>query len=112
MDLNHSTSAPINDKNSWMTTETSVTAEKEDTIFTLIVVVVGIIIAIIILFSMGVFLDCRHQKNTTKNNKPLRMKAPSLTRKKKIKDDKKSLASDMYSSGMTDYGAGALDAVV
>ncbi|XP_008545465.1 uncharacterized protein LOC103569767 isoform X2 [Microplitis demolitor] len=100
------------DEKSRMTTTATLTAEKEDTIFTLIVVVIGVIVAIIILFSMGVFLDCRHQKHNANNNKPLRMKAPTLARKKKRMDDEKSLASDMFPSGLTDYGAGALDVVV
>lgn len=46
---------------SWSTTEEPFTPEEEDAIVTLVVVVIGIIIAIVILFSMGIFIDCKHQ---------------------------------------------------
>jgi len=43
------------------TSEASLTVEEEDAIVTLVVVVIGIIIAIVVLFSMGIFIDCKHQ---------------------------------------------------
>lgn len=44
-----------------LTSEVSLTAEEEDAIVTLVVVVIGIIVAIMVLFSMGIFIDCKHQ---------------------------------------------------
>lgn len=43
------------------TSEASLTVEEEDAIVTLVVVVIGIIVAIVVLFSMGIFIDCKHQ---------------------------------------------------
>jgi len=43
------------------TSEASLTVEEEDAIVTLVVVVIGIIIAMVVLFSMGIFIDCKHQ---------------------------------------------------
>lgn len=46
---------------SWSTTEEPFTPEEEDAIVTLVVIVIGIIVAIVVLFSMGIFIDCKHQ---------------------------------------------------
>jgi hypothetical protein len=51
----------VSDKVIWSTTEMTLTPEEEDTIVTLVVVIIGILAAIIFLFSMGLFIDCRTQ---------------------------------------------------
>ncbi|GAB1865120.1 hypothetical protein CAJAP_06199 [Camponotus japonicus] len=76
-----------------LTSEVSFTAEEEDTIV-LVVVVIGIIIAIMVLFSMGIFIDCKHQKTDSMKRRKLRLKMPPLTRRSR-KDEVKALASDM-----------------
>lgn len=43
------------------TSELPLTIEEEDAIVTLVVVVIGIIVAIVVLFCMGIFIDCKHQ---------------------------------------------------
>lgn len=45
----------------WHTTQESLTQEEEDAIISLTVIVIGVIAAIVVLFSMGVFIDCREQ---------------------------------------------------
>ncbi|XP_015121745.1 uncharacterized protein LOC107044394 [Diachasma alloeum] len=87
------------------TTTSPLTPEEEDAVVTLVIIVLGVIIAIVVLFSMGIFLDCKHQiRDSRKKKTRLRMKMP-LSPLKKHKDDGRSLASDMCPSGTTQFGA-------
>ncbi|XP_078052027.1 uncharacterized protein LOC144478167 [Augochlora pura] len=98
---------------SWSTTETPFTAEEEDAIVTLVVVVIGIIVAIIVLFSMGIFIDCKHQKKEALKKRKLKLRMPPMSRTRKTeKDDAKSLASDMCPNGASDAGFRTRDAIV
>ncbi|XP_076240122.1 uncharacterized protein LOC143182784 isoform X2 [Calliopsis andreniformis] len=99
---------------SWSTTELPFTPEEEDAIVTLVVIVIGIIVAIAILFSMGIFIDCKHQKKDTLGKKKrLKLKMPPISRiKRSQKDDVKSLASAMCPNGASDSGFRTRDAVV
>ncbi|KAG7188569.1 hypothetical protein KM043_008200 [Ampulex compressa] len=98
---------------SWSTTEVPFTAEEEDAIVTLVVVVIGVIVAIVVLFSMGIFIDCKHQKQDTTKKKRLRLKMPPLARIRRTKkDDAKSLASDMCPNGACDADFRTRDAIV
>ncbi|XP_012223217.2 uncharacterized protein [Linepithema humile] len=76
------------------TSKRSLIIEEQDAIVTLVIVVIGIIIAIVVLFSMGIFIDCKHQKDSMRKRR-LRLKMPPLSRRKQ-KDDVKALASNMY----------------
>ncbi|XP_072752895.1 uncharacterized protein [Anoplolepis gracilipes] len=76
------------------TSEISVTAEEEDAIVTLVVVVIGIIIAIMVLFSMAIFIDFKHQKIDSTKRKKLRLKVSPLARRNR-KDEVKALILDM-----------------
>lgn len=49
------------------TLDKSLINEKGDAIVTLVIAVIGIIIAIVVLFSMGIFIDCKHQYVTKHN---------------------------------------------
>ncbi|XP_050452492.1 uncharacterized protein LOC126852053 [Cataglyphis hispanica] len=93
-----------------LTSEVSLTAEEEDAIVTLVVVVIGIIVAIMVLFSMGIFIDCKHQKtdSVTKKRK-LKLKMPLARRNRK--DEVKALASDMCPNA-NDSGFRVRDAIV
>ncbi|XP_018364642.1 PREDICTED: uncharacterized protein LOC108762231 [Trachymyrmex cornetzi] len=82
------------------TSKTSFTVEEEDAFVTLIVVVFGIIAAMVVLFSMGIFIDCRHQEKDFMNRKKLRLKMLPFARRGR-KDDVKALASNMYPNGVT-----------
>ncbi|XP_012055459.1 PREDICTED: uncharacterized protein LOC105618537 [Atta cephalotes] len=81
------------------TSETSFTVEEEDAFVTLIVVVFGIIVAMVVLFSMGIFIDCRHQEKDSMKRKKLRLKMLPFARRGR-KDDMKTLASNMYPNGV------------
>ncbi|XP_024870177.1 uncharacterized protein LOC112453581 [Temnothorax curvispinosus] len=105
--VNHS----INTEAYVPTSEASLTVEEEDAIVTLVVVVIGIIVAIVVLFSMGIFIDCKHQEKDSLKKRRLRLKMPPLTRKGR-KDDVKALASNMYSNGADDTEFKARDAIV
>ncbi|CAL1686388.1 unnamed protein product [Lasius platythorax] len=93
-----------------LTSEVSLTAEEEDAIMTLVIVVIGIIIAIMVLFSMGIFIDCKHQKKDSMKKRKLRLKMPPLARRKR-KDEVKALASDMCPNA-SDTGFKVRDAIV
>ncbi|KAK0178923.1 hypothetical protein PV327_007762 [Microctonus hyperodae] len=69
--------------------------EKEDVILT-IVIVIGAIVAIIVLCSMGIFIDCLHQDETSSKKKLSRIKLPPFSRRRNRKDDKRSLTTEMY----------------
>ncbi|XP_076749258.1 uncharacterized protein LOC143422473 [Xylocopa sonorina] len=98
---------------SWPTTEEPFTPEEEDAIVTLVVIVIGIIVAIVVLFSMGIFIDCRHQEKNILNKKKLKLKMPPISRTRKArKEDAKSLASDMCPNGASDAGFRTRDAIV
>ncbi|XP_003704275.1 uncharacterized protein LOC100880009 [Megachile rotundata] len=98
---------------SWSTTEEPFTPEEEDAIVTLVVVVIGVIAAIVILFSMGIFIDCKLQRKNVLKKKKLKLKMPPLSRARKVqKEDAKSLASDMCPNGSSDVGFRARDAIV
>ncbi|XP_012282441.1 uncharacterized protein LOC105700828 [Orussus abietinus] len=83
------------------TTETPFSPEEEDAIVTLVVVLVGVIAAIVILFSMGIFLDCKFQKKESPKRRRLKLKKPPLGRSRRDEDGK-SLASDMCPTGSLD----------
>ncbi|XP_011866073.1 PREDICTED: uncharacterized protein LOC105561041 [Vollenhovia emeryi] len=85
------------------TSDVSFTVKEEDAIVTLVVVVIGIIIVILALFSMGIFIDCKHQKKDSSKKRRLRLKMPPLTRKG-CKTDVKALAPNMYPNGADDTG--------
>ncbi|XP_015605112.1 uncharacterized protein LOC107272456 [Cephus cinctus] len=85
---------------SWSTTELPLTPEEEEAIGTLVVIVLGIIVAIIVLFSMGIFIDCRHQKKNSGVKRKFKLKIPPTGRKRR--SDRKSLASDMCPIGTMD----------
>ncbi|XP_011497508.1 PREDICTED: uncharacterized protein LOC105361903 [Ceratosolen solmsi marchali] len=97
----------------WSTTEMTLTPEEEDTIVTLVVVVIGILAAIIFLFSMGLFIDCRTQKKVgaTSKRKRLRLKMPPLGRAQRQqrtgtrREDSKCLAADMCPNGASEYAS-------
>ncbi|KAL0108100.1 hypothetical protein PUN28_015004 [Cardiocondyla obscurior] len=93
------------------TSEPSLTVEEEDAIVTLVVVVIGIVITMVVLFSMGIFIDCKHQEKNSLKKKRLRLKVPPLTRRSR-RDDVKALAPNMYSNGADDTGFNARDAIV
>ncbi|KAK2575536.1 hypothetical protein KPH14_011256 [Odynerus spinipes] len=98
---------------SWSTTETPLTPEEEDAIVTLVVVVIGIIVAIVVLFSMGIFIDCRHQKQETTKKRRLRLKMPPIARvRRSQQEDAKSFASDMCPNGASDTAFRTRDAIV
>ncbi|KZC10487.1 hypothetical protein WN55_01916, partial [Dufourea novaeangliae] len=98
---------------SWSTTESPFTPEEEDAIVTLVVVVIGIIVAIVVLFSMGIFIDCKHQKKDALKKKKLKLRMPPISRAKKIgKDDVKCFASDMCPNGASDAGFQTRDVIV
>ncbi|KAK9308121.1 hypothetical protein QLX08_001832 [Tetragonisca angustula] len=98
---------------SWSTTEEPFTPEEEDAIVTLVVVVIGIIAAIVILFSMGIFIDCKHQEKNILNKKKLKLKMPPLSRTKRSqKEDVKCLAANMSPISTSDAGFRTRDAVV
>ncbi|KYN35366.1 hypothetical protein ALC56_10299 [Trachymyrmex septentrionalis] len=80
------------------TSETSFTVEEEDAFVTLVVVVFGIIVAMVVLFSMGIFIDCRHQEKDSMKRKKLKM-LPFARRGRK--DDVKALAPNMYPNDVT-----------
>ncbi|XP_029675426.1 uncharacterized protein LOC115242939 [Formica exsecta] len=92
------------------TSEVSLTAQEEDAIITLVVVVIGIIIAIMMLFSMGIFIDCKHQKTDSMKKRKLRLKMPPLARRNR-KDEVKALASNMCPNA-NDIGFTVRDAIV
>ncbi|XP_043270894.1 uncharacterized protein [Venturia canescens] len=87
---------------SWHTTQESLTQEEEDAIISLTVVAICVVVAIVILFSMGVFIDCREQKKDGMKRKRLRLKMPPLSRRKQRNEDGKSLASEMCPNGDSD----------
>ncbi|KYN18699.1 hypothetical protein ALC57_08993 [Trachymyrmex cornetzi] len=62
------------------TSKTSFTVEEEDAFVTLIVVVFGIIAAMVVLFSMGIFIDCRHQMCSSSNTECIGEHAPEYMR--------------------------------
>lgn len=93
------------------TSEASLTVEEEDAIVTLVVVVIGIIVAMVVLFSMGVFIDCKHQEKDSLKRRRLKLKMPPLTRKGR-KDDVKGLTSNMYFNDADDTRVKARDAIV
>ncbi|XP_026675215.1 uncharacterized protein LOC108632072 isoform X2 [Ceratina calcarata] len=98
---------------SWSTTEEPFSTEEEDAIVTLVVVVAGIIVAIVILFSMGLFIDCKHQQKNALNKKKLKLKMPPISRTRKSqKEDVKSLAADMCPNSATDAGFRTRDVIV
>ncbi|XP_018404623.1 PREDICTED: uncharacterized protein LOC108781207 [Cyphomyrmex costatus] len=82
------------------TSEASFSVEEEDAIVTLIVVVFGIIVAMVVLFSMSIFIDCKYQKQDSIKKKRLRLKMLPFTRRGR-KDDAKALASNMYPNAVT-----------
>ncbi|EZA54098.1 hypothetical protein X777_05947, partial [Ooceraea biroi] len=92
-------------------TEVALSVEEEDAIVTLVVVVIGIIIAMIVLFSMGIFIDCKHQKKDSPKRRKLRLKMPPLASRSR-KDDVKSLASNMCPNGVNDTGFREGDEIV
>lgn len=71
-------------------------------IVTLAIVVISII-AIIMLFSMGIFIDCKHQQKDITRKRRIKMKLPPLPRRKQ-KDDVKAFASDIYLNDVSDTG--------
>ncbi|XP_020285958.1 uncharacterized protein LOC109855781 [Pseudomyrmex gracilis] len=93
------------------TSEIAITPEEEDAIVTLVVVVIGIVIAIVVLFVMGIFIDCKHQKADSLKKKKLRLKMPPLARGRR-KDDSKTLASDMCPNGISDTAFKTRDEIV
>ncbi|XP_012269306.2 uncharacterized protein LOC105693757 [Athalia rosae] len=115
---NASQSIPWNDDDiTWSSTESPLTPAEEDAIVTIVVVVIGVIFAIIALFCMGVFIDCRHQKTDSgKPRNPLRLKMPPLGRRRgerlRKNEDGKSLATDMCPNGASDPGSHDIDAIV
>lgn len=92
-------------------TEVALSVEEEDAIVTLVVVVIGIIIAIIVLFSMGIFIDCKHQKKDSMKRRRLKLKMPPLAGRGR-KDDAKAFASDMCPNGVNDTGFRERDEIV
>ncbi|XP_012543287.1 uncharacterized protein LOC105840775 [Monomorium pharaonis] len=90
------------------TSQISLTVEEEDAIVTLVVVVIGIIVAIVVLFSMGIFIDCKHQEKDSGKKRRLKLKMPPVARRRK--DDVKALTSNMCPNGDTAFMA--RDAIV
>ncbi|XP_011693684.1 PREDICTED: uncharacterized protein LOC105453424 [Wasmannia auropunctata] len=93
------------------TSDTSLTVEEEDAIVTLVVVVIGIIVAMVVLFSIGIFIDCKHQEKDSMKRRKLRLKMPPFAQRDR-KDDVKALASNMYPNGAGDTGFKTRDAIV
>ncbi|KAH0954799.1 hypothetical protein HN011_008980 [Eciton burchellii] len=73
--------------------------EGQNEAMTLVMVVIGIIFAIIILFLMGIFIDCRHLKKESMRGR--RPRLSELTRRRR-KDDVQALASDMSPNGINE----------
>lgn len=97
----------------WSSTTAPFTPEEEDAIVTLVVIVIGIIAAIVILFSMGLFIDCKLQKKESTRRRKLKLKMPPLARiGKTVADDSKSLATDMCPNGASETGFRTRDAIV
>ncbi|KAL7288796.1 hypothetical protein TKK_0016773 [Trichogramma kaykai] len=101
----------------WSTTQSSLTNEEEDAIVTLVVVVIGIIAAVIFLFSMGLFIDCRTQKTESLNKmhkRKSRLKMPVIGRanRQAPQDDATCFATDMCPNGSSQVPGGQLDAIV
>ncbi|XP_015181125.1 PREDICTED: uncharacterized protein LOC107068845 [Polistes dominula] len=97
----------------WSTTEATLTLEEEDAIVTLVVIIIGLIVTIVILFSMGIFIDCKHQKKETPKKRRLKLKIPHMSRVRRTQpDDVKSFASDMCPNDISDSGFPTRDAVV
>ncbi|XP_058791746.1 uncharacterized protein LOC131664559 [Phymastichus coffea] len=121
--MNNLTDKMVSEAAAWLTTESPLTPEEEDTIVTLVIVVVAVLAAIVLLFSMGVFIDCRTQKTMDEkaNRKRLRLKMPPLGRAHKQRlgmrrEDSKCLAADMCPNGSSDAAlpttSNSLEAVV
>ncbi|XP_046736246.1 uncharacterized protein LOC124405415 isoform X2 [Diprion similis] len=97
------------DEITWSPTNPPFTPEEEDAMVSIIVIVIGVIIAVIGLFSMGIFIDCRHQKSdSAKRRRPLRLKMPPVGRRRgdrRLKnEDDRSIATDMCTNGTSDPG--------
>ncbi|XP_051176873.1 uncharacterized protein LOC127291688 [Leptopilina boulardi] len=96
------------------TTKESNSPEEEDAIVTLVIIIVAIIVAIIFLFSLGLFLDCKHQESESLNKKRLKLKLPNRMKKRgpQKQEDSKSLANEMCPTGTSELGYNMSDAVV
>lgn len=94
--------------------ETISPEEEEDAIVTLVIIIVAVIIAIIFLFSLGLFLDCKHQETESLNKKRLKLKLPNRMKSRgpKKPEDSKSLANEMCPTGTSELGYNMSDAVV
>ncbi|KAK0087461.1 hypothetical protein PV326_005185 [Microctonus aethiopoides] len=82
------------DLSSSTTASTLITDEEKEDVILTIVIIIGAIVAIIVLCSMGIFIDCLHQNETSKKKLP-RIKLPPFSRRRNRKDDKRSLTADM-----------------
>ncbi|XP_014213737.1 uncharacterized protein LOC106643217 [Copidosoma floridanum] len=97
-------SAKIADEVQWPTTEVTLTPEEEGTLVTLVVVIVGVLAAIIFLFSMGIFIDYQTQNtsgsmaSSSGKRKRMRLGMPPLGRSQRHqhrREDSKCFATDM-----------------
>ncbi|XP_045474567.1 uncharacterized protein LOC123680626 [Harmonia axyridis] len=69
--------------------------------FTVAVFLVVAVVAITLLFALGIFIDCRHQKiddeeqQRKQNQRRLRLKLPKLNKKVPKRDDKDCIVENM-----------------